>query len=86
MKPEFCQVWLISYVNSLGGVGRFFNYRLDNKPPSMANIISMESKLSNKEMRGVTTTITSVSKIDDIAISELTDKEKEGLFEGTIYE
>lgn len=86
MKPEFCQVWLISYSNSCGGVGRFFNYRLDNKPPSVANIISMESQLSNKEMKGVTTVITGVSQINDIAISELTDKEKEGLFEGTIYE
>lgn len=55
------QIYLIGYSHPRG-FGRTFNYRYDNKPPSIADIESIESKLA---VNVGSATIISVTRLAD---------------------
>jgi len=57
------QVYLVAYSHSRG-IGRTFNYRNDNQPPSVNDIESIERKISEKNgVNGVC--VTGIYRLED---------------------
>ncbi len=68
-EEEMVQVWMITYAHSKG-VGRSFDFRTDNQPPSHLNIESMEEKIAKINWMK-STTITGIYRLADCKLSEV---------------